>query len=151
MTDHLHQIENWKNSGESIVFTNGCFDIIHRGHVEYLTAAKQQGDRLVVGLNSDFSVREIKGENRPIQNEQDRKTILQALKCVDSVVIFNESTPAELIKKVKPDVLVKGGDYSESEVVGSDMVQANGGKVVIIPFVKGASTTSIISRILSSK
>ncbi len=149
--DHFKQIEDWKNSGEIIVFTNGCFDILHQGHIEYLSAAKELGDRLVVGLNSDSSVQEIKGENRPIQSEEDRKKILLALSCIDLVVIFNESTPASLIEEVKPDVLVKGGDYTEDEIIGAESIKANGGKVVILPFVEGASTTSIISRILSSK
>lgn len=150
-TDYLNQINDWKDKGQVVVFTNGCYDILHRGHVDYLEAARQEGDRLVVGLNSDSSVRKIKGDDRPIQNEDDRMAILTALRCVDMVILFNKSTPASLIHEVAPDVLVKGGDYTEEEIVGSESVKSNGGKVVIIPFVEGASTTNIITRILSSK
>jgi D-beta-D-heptose 7-phosphate kinase/D-beta-D-heptose 1-phosphate adenosyltransferase len=131
----------------SVVFTNGCFDLIHPGHVHYLEEAKQLGDKLVVGLNEDESVSRLKGETRPINNINFRSAILAALECVDLVVPFGEDTPKELIELLRPDILVKGGDYSEHEVVGGDFVKSNGGKVVIIPFLPGYSSTSVIERI----
>lgn len=135
----------------TVVFTNGCFDILHAGHVQYLKAARELGDKLIVGLNSDESVRRIKGEGRPVNSQEDRAEILRSLSFVDRVEIFDEDTPLELIKKVKPDILVKGGDYSADEVVGKDEVEANGGKVVILPFLEGKSTTSVIDKIRSMK
>lgn len=126
-----------------IVFTNGCFDILHRGHIEYLQKSKDLGDFLIVGINSDESVKRLKGLNRPINNEQDRKFMLQSLKCVNSVVVFNEDTPYEIIKKLKPDVLTKGGDYTIETTIGHDLVE----KTYIIPFTSGYSTTNIIERI----
>lgn len=128
------------------VFTNGCFDVIHKGHIDLLRSARRRGDRLVVGLNSDSSVRAIKGADRPINSEQDRKAVLEALESVDEVIIFEEHTPYELIKHIKPDVLVKGGDWAETEIVGSDVVRSNGGEVVSVPLTKGYSTTSVIER-----
>ena len=127
-----------------IVFTNGCFDILHRGHVEYLQKAKTFGDRLIVGLNSDASVRRLKGETRPIQDQESRKIILEALRCVDEVIIFDEDTPYELIKKIQPDILVKGADYSPEDIVGYDIVKAKGGEVRTVEFVEGHSTSKII-------
>lgn len=124
------------------VFTNGCFDILHRGHVEYLKCSKQLGARLVVGLNSDASVRKLKGSERPINSQEDRKAILESLDCVDQVIIFDEDTPYELIKQIKPDIITKGGDYKPHEVVGNDLAQ-----VTIIPLVEGVSTTNIIEKI----
>lgn len=136
---------------KTVVFTNGCFDILHAGHVQYLKTARELGDELIVGLNSDDSVRRLKGEGRPVNCQEDRAEILRSLSFVDRVEIFDEDTPLELIKKVKPDVLVKGGDYTANEVVGRDVVEANGGKVVILPFLDGKSTTSIIDKIRSTE
>lgn len=136
------------NSGRKIVFTNGCFDILHVGHVRYLRQAARLGDILVVGLNSDASVKRLKGENRPINAERDRAEMLASLAFVDYVVIFEEDTPYELIRMIRPDVLVKGKDYAGKDVVGSDIVEAAGGKLVLIDFVEGKSTTGIISRII---
>jgi rfaE bifunctional protein nucleotidyltransferase chain/domain len=147
----FNEIEKICNSlreqNKKIVFTNGCFDILHRGHIEYLTKAKEFGDVLIVGLNSDTSVQRLKGKDRPINPESDRARILDALKPVDYVVIFEEDTPLHLIQMVKPDVLVKGGDYKVEEIVGSEYVISYGGKVEIIPFVEGKSTTKIIQKI----
>ncbi len=150
-TEAKNLVIRWQEDGHKVVFTNGCFDILHRGHVDYLEAAKAAGDKLIIGLNSDISVRKLKGNSRPFQNEQDRRAILTALSCVDEVVIFDEDTPAELIGELLPDILIKGGDYDEDEIVGRDTVLAHGGEIIIIPFVEGASTSNIISRILSSK
>jgi D-beta-D-heptose 7-phosphate kinase/D-beta-D-heptose 1-phosphate adenosyltransferase len=133
-----------RQRGESIVFTNGCFDLLHRGHVEYLEASRACGDRLIVGLNSDASVRRLKGPDRPVVTEQDRSYILAALGCVDYVAVFADDTPYELIRRIQPDVLTKGGDYAAREqVVGHDLVQ----DVRLIPLVEGNSTTCIIGRI----
>lgn len=138
------------HKGEKIVFTNGCFDILHVGHIQYLEQAADLGDVLVVGLNSDRSVRALKGTNRPINGEADRAKMLASLGCVDYVVIFDEDTPYALIKGVQPDILVKGGDYRVDEVVGRDIVEAKGGEVKILPFVEGKSTTGIIEKINST-
>lgn len=131
---------------QRIVFTNGCFDLLHRGHVEYLFAARSLGDRLVVGLNSDASVRRLKGDGRPVNPQMDRALVLAGLAAVDAVTIFDEDTPIGLIRSLLPDVLVKGGDYSVDGVVGAPEVVAAGGKVVIAPLVAGRSTTSILQR-----
>lgn len=136
----------WHDEGKKVVFTNGCFDILHRGHVEYLAKAADLGDVLVVGLNSDSSVRRLKGEGRPVNDEQSRAAVLSALEAVDVVVIFDEDTPENLIRDVKPDVLVKGSDYRIEDIVGADFVLGRGGKVVTVDFVEGFSTTSIIDR-----
>lgn len=136
------------NNEKKIVFTNGCFDIMHVGHMRYLQEAAKLGDVLVVGLNSDASVKRLKGPERPINTEHDRAEMMSALGFVDYVVIFEEDTPLELIKKIQPDVLVKGGDYSNEYVVGTNEVQARGGELVLIPFVEGKSTTNIIKKIL---
>lgn len=135
-----------RRSGKNIVFTNGVFDILHYGHVDYLTKAKRLGDILIVGLNTDSSVRKFKGENRPIQNEKDRARILDALKPVDYVVFFSEETPERLIRTIRPDILVKGADYKVSEIVGAEFVRTYGGKVKRIALQKGRSTSKIISR-----
>jgi len=142
---------NSSNQNKKIVFTNGCFDIIHAGHVQYLQQAKNQGDILIVGLNSDNSVKRLKGANRPINNQQDRKIVLEALRSVDYVIIFDEDTPYNLIKQINPDVLVKGGDWRVDEIVGSDIVLKNGGEVKSLLFIDDTSTTSIIEKILSQK
>ena len=139
--------ERLKSDGKTIVFTNGCFDILHSGHVFYLQKAKQQGDILILGLNSDASVRRLKGEKRPINSENDRAIVISELKSIDYVVIFEEDTPQEIISQIIPNILVKGGDYKKEDVVGKDIVESNGGEVVIIPFVDGKSTTNIINRI----
>jgi len=135
---------------DKVVFTNGCFDIIHRGHVEYLEDAKALGDTLIVGLNSDASVTKLKGHNRPINKEEDRARVLLGLKSVDGVVVFKEETPLELIKMVKPDVLVKGGDWKIENIVGYEFVLERGGEVFSLPFRVGHSTTDIIERIRNS-
>lgn len=136
-----------KAEGKKIVFTNGCFDIIHSGHIYYLSEAKKLGDILIIGLNNDDSVRRLKGSERPINTETDRALVLDSLKFVDYVTIFDEDTPYDLINLLKPDFLVKGGDYKADEVVGADVVRENGGKVVIIPFIQGKSTTNIIQKL----
>ena len=128
----------------SVVFTNGCFDVLHRGHVTYLAQARDLGDCLVVGLNSDTSVKRLKGENRPVNGENDRALVLAALSFVDYIILFEEDTPKNLIEQVKPDILVKGGDYQIENIVGADFVTENGGKVLTIPFVDGYSSTKII-------
>jgi D-sedoheptulose 7-phosphate isomerase len=131
---------------EKIVFTNGCFDIIHPGHVDLLERARALGTKLIVGINSDYSVKSIKGRNRPINNQHERAEVLQGLRSVDDVMIFDELTPENLIKQVKPDILVKGGDWKETEIIGADFVLANGGKVFSLPLKEGYSTTEIIER-----
>ncbi len=135
------------NEGKRIVFTNGCFDILHRGHVTYLAEARKLGDLLFIGLNSDASVKRLKGPERPINNEADRQYVLSQLKSVDFVEIFTDDTPLELIKKVNPKVLVKGGDWKIDQIVGAKEVIANGGDVFSLNFVDGYSTTNIIHKI----
>ena len=137
----------WRATGKKIVFTNGCFDILHHGHLDLLARAADCGNVLVVGVNTDSSVQRLKGPDRPVTNEQDREFQLASLLCVDAVCLFDEDTPKELIELIRPDVLVKGGDYTIDKIVGADFVQSNGGTVEIIPFVTGYSTTSIIERI----
>jgi rfaE bifunctional protein nucleotidyltransferase chain/domain len=140
-------IERWREAGEKIVFTNGCFDLLHFGHLHYLADARDLGDRLVIGLNSAASVRRLKGPTRPINDEITRTHLLAALEVVDAVVIFEEDTPLKLIKLVQPDVLVKGGDWKPEQIVGSDVVLARGGKVLSLPFIQGYSTTNIEQKI----
>jgi D-glycero-beta-D-manno-heptose 1-phosphate adenylyltransferase len=140
--------ESLKQKGEKVVFTNGCFDILHAGHVDYLIKAKECGDILIVGLNSDHSIREIKGNNRPIVNETERAFILDNLKPVDYVVLFNEPTPQKLIESIIPDVLVKGADWNIENIVGRDIVENNGGEVKTIEFVNSQSTTNIIKKVI---
>ena len=139
-------LNSLKNKSKRVVFTNGCFDIIHAGHVDYLSRAKRLGDILVVGLNSDSSVRKIKGKNRPINKESDRAKVLSSLYFVDYITIFNETTPENLIKKVRPDILAKGADWKVGDIAGSSFVKKYGGRIKRISFVKGYSTTSIIKR-----
>ena len=138
------QLSTWRAQGLKIVFTNGCFDLLHRGHVEYLAKASDKGDVLVVGLNTNASVRRLKGEGRPINDEMARATVLASLSCVDAVVLFDDDTPYELIKAVRPDVLVKGADYQPKDIVGYDIVIAYGGKVETVDLVEGYSTTGMI-------
>lgn len=140
------KVNNWKSKNH-IVFTNGCFDILHLGHIDYLFKASKLGDKLIVGVNTDKSIQRIKGENRPIQNESSRASILAALSCVDAVVLFQEDTPKQLIELIQPNTLVKGADYKIEDIVGSDFVIANGGSVETIPFLKGYSTSHIINSI----
>lgn len=151
---------NWKGANQTIVFTNGCFDILHRGHIEYLANAADKAERFVVGVNSDESVRALdKGSSRPLQDQDSRALIIAALEFVDAVVIFDEETPYDLISKIQPNVLVKGGDYDVSQtdtnhptyIVGSDVVKSKGGSVEVIPFVSGYSTSKIEQKIRASK
>jgi len=137
-----------KKEGKKIVFTNGVFDIIHRGHVAYLNEAKALGDYLIVGLNADASVKRLKGDTRPVNKEEDRKFVMENLKAVDEVIIFTEDTPSNLISKIIPDILVKGGDWKEDQIVGSDIVKQNGGKVFSLKFIDNYSTTGIIEKII---
>lgn len=137
---------SWRADGQRIVFTNGCYDLLHVGHIKLLERAKQLGDKLIVAINSDESVRRLKGPTRPMVGEQERARVLAALSAIDAVVIFNESTPLELIKSVRPDVLVKGGDYTEDTVVGAAEVRTWGGRVCLVPLVEGFSTTELVSR-----
>ena len=143
------KLENLRKTGKKIAFTNGCFDILHVGHVRYLRKAKKNGDVLVLALNSDSSVRSIKGEKRPLVPETERAEVLAALEFIDFITIFDEFTPLELIKFLKPDVLIKGGDWPEEKVVGRDEVKQWGGKVVIIPEVMGKSTTNVVEKIIN--
>lgn len=151
-------LDTWRDNGETCVFTNGVFDIVHRGHIDYLNKASQLADHLVLGLNSDSSVKRLeKGDDRPINAELDRAYLLAAFGFIDAVIIFDEDTPIELIKNIRPDVLVKGGDYSPSAtkgeakyIVGSDLVIENGGKIDVIPFLPGYSTTSLLKKIRNS-
>jgi rfaE bifunctional protein nucleotidyltransferase chain/domain len=138
----------WRMKGDRIVFTNGCFDILHRGHVEYLQEAGALGDRLVIGLNSDASVkRQNKGPDRPLNDQDSRASVLASLRCVDAVTIFEEDTPKELIEAIAPDVLVKGGDWAPEAIVGGTFVQANGGEVRSLKMVEGFSTTALVEKI----
>ena len=138
--------EAYRAEKKKIVFTNGCFDLLHIGHVSYLEEAKKLGDVLIVGINTDASVSKLKGPNRPIQNENDRATILAALKSVDHTVLFGEDNPLNLIQKIKPDVLVKGGDWKIEQIVGSDFVLSYGGDVRSLQFINGRSTTAMIEK-----
>jgi rfaE bifunctional protein nucleotidyltransferase chain/domain len=139
----------WRFKGKKLVFTNGCFDLLHPGHIDYLCRARELGDLLIIGLNTDASVRRLKGPSRPILDEESRALILASLSFVDAVIFFDEDTPIGLIREVQPDILVKGGDYVAEKVVGYDVVTAKGGSVIILPFVEGFSTTSIEQKILS--
>ena len=145
-----HTVEQWKKAGDKVVFTNGCFDILHFGHIHYLAEASELGQRLVIGLNSAASVKRLKGEHRPINDEATRQHLLAALAFVDAVVVFEEDTPLELIKIILPDVIVKGGDWKPEQIVGSDIVLANGGAVKSLTFKEGYSTTSIEEKIRRS-
>ena len=143
----LDRVIHWRTQGKRVVFTNGCFDLLHPGHVDYLAKARELGDVLIVGLNDDESVRRLKGPTRPVNPLADRSIMLAALRAVDLVVPFAEDTPLELITTLKPDILVKGGDYEADRIVGANEVREAGGKVVIIPFLDGHSSSSLISRI----
>jgi len=144
-------VNKLKKKGKKIVFTNGCFDIIHAGHIKLLKKAKKLGDILIVGINKDKSIKKIKGEDRPIMDEKQRIEIISAIEFVDYVVPFGDTTPEKLIKIIKPDIIVKGGDYKKDEVIGKDIVEKYGGKVYIFPLVKNISTTKIINKIKKMK
>jgi rfaE bifunctional protein nucleotidyltransferase chain/domain len=142
----LHPLNIWKFRNEQIVFTNGCFDILHRGHLEYLFQAAALGHRLIVGLNSDESVRRLKGPTRPVNNIDDRAFALASLRCTDLIVPFGEDTPLELLEFLQPDILVKGGDYSIESIVGAKEILSRGGRVEVLSFTDGYSTTSLIDK-----
>jgi rfaE bifunctional protein nucleotidyltransferase chain/domain len=149
--EELLRIRNkLKSENKKVVFTNGCFDILHAGHVDYLAKAKECGDILIVGLNSDKSIREIKGKKRPIIDESERAYILKNLKSVDYVVLFDEPTPKDLIEKIIPDVLIKGDDWAIEKIVGKDIVEQNGGEVKTIKFITSQSTSNIIKKVLNT-
>ena len=145
------KLELWRVAKAKVVFTNGVFDLVHRGHVEYLEDARALGDRLVVGLNSDASTRRLKGPSRPIVGEQDRAAVVGALACVDLVVMFDDDTPLRLIAAVAPDVLVKGADYGVADIVGRELVESHGGRVTTVPLREGLSTSEIVRRIREGK
>lgn len=140
----IQMVAGWRDVGKTIAFTNGVFDILHQGHIISLSAAAKEADILIVGLNADVSVRRLKGETRPVNNNESRSIVLAALQLVDAVVLFEEDTPLELIKNIMPDVIIKGGDYTVEQIAGAKEVIANGGRVVINPILEGFSTTSII-------
>jgi len=149
IADLVDRVASWRSSGQKIVFTNGCFDLLHAGHVTYLEAARKKGDRLVLGLNTDRSVSALKGPSRPVIHEQDRARVLAALEAVDAVILFDEDTPLNLIAAIKPDVIVKGSDYTEDQVVGGAEVKSWGGQVALIDIVPGRSTSKIIEKLAS--
>jgi rfaE bifunctional protein nucleotidyltransferase chain/domain len=140
-------LDRWKNQSDKIVFTNGCFDLIHLGHLYYLAEAASLGDRLIVAVNSDISVQQLKGSNRPIKNQENRLNLLASLQVVDLVILFEESTPLQLIETLVPDVLVKGGDWKTEEIVGAEIVLQNNGTVQSLSFIEGHSTTAIIKQV----
>lgn len=146
----LQRVASWRVTGQSVAFTNGCFDILHEGHIASLSAAASEATYLIVGVNSDASVKRLKGPERPVNHEKSRALLLSNLTLVDAVVIFEEDTPLQLITEIMPDVLVKGGDYTIEQIVGAKEVMANGGRVVINPIVAGFSTTGIIQQIKAS-
>ena len=144
------QMERWKQAGNEVVFTNGCFDIIHKGHIEVLARSADLGDKLIIGLNSDKSIQKLKGKDRPIIDEQSRAILLSALSFVDAIILFSEDTPLKLISTLLPDVLAKGGDYKIETIVGYEIVQQNGGKIELVPFLDGFSSSKIIDKIKNS-
>lgn len=146
LADLAKQLYIWRLQSKKIVFTNGCFDILHLGHLRILQEAKRQGHKLIVGVNSDASVKRLKGATRPVKEEQTRASILASLLIVDAVVIFAEDTPYTLIEAIEPDVLVKGGDYTKENIVGGDLVESKGGEVVIVPYMEGVSSTNLIKK-----
>lgn len=144
------QVTNWKKAGEKVVFTNGCFDLIHRGHIEVLAQTADLGDKLIIGINSDVSIKKLKGESRPIIDEKSRVILLASLSFVDAIVLFSEETPLNLISNLNPDVLAKGGDYKINTIVGHDIIRKNGGEVILVPFVEGFSSSNIVDKIKNS-
>ncbi len=147
----LNKLSLWRFKQQKIVFTNGCFDLLHQGHLQVLAMAADQGNILIVGVNSDASVKRLKGEKRPIKDEATRAILLAALEMVDGVLIFEEDTPYNLIQLIQPDVLVKGGDYEKADIVGADIVEQRGGEVVIVPLLEGKSTSLIIKKLEETK
>jgi len=145
------RVASWRSAGERIVFTNGVFDLLHRGHVEYLQQAAALGDRLVIGINSDATVRRLKGAERPLTPQSERAELLQALACVDLVVVFDQDTPERLIQEIAPDVLVKGGDWAVERIVGKEFVEARGGQVLNVPLRQGLSTTALLERVRAGR
>tara|TARA_E500000331_G_scaffold192860_1_gene185327 strand:+ start:566 stop:1060 length:495 start_codon:yes stop_codon:yes gene_type:complete len=143
----MKNIKKWRGENKKIVFTNGCFDLIHLGHIEILARSSDFGDKLIIGVNSDLSIKKLKGENRPIIEESSRIKQLSALEFVDAVVLFDEDTPLKLIETIKPDVITKGGDYTAKNIVGNEVVSQKNGEVIIIPLTQGYSTTSILNKI----
>jgi len=143
-----NKIDELKKTGKKIIFTNGCFDILHWGHVSYLKKAKELGDYLVLALNTDQSVQKLKGPTRPINNQHDRALVINELKSIDFVTFFSEETPFNVINLIKPDIIAKGGDYNPNQVIGKEIVESYGGYVAIIPFVDGKSTTNVINKIV---
>ena len=150
LSDLKRLSDKWKESGEKIVFTNGCFDLLHRGHVEILANMADLGDKLIIGLNSDSSIKDLKGEDRPIIDETSRAILLASLQFVDAIVFFTEETPHKLIETLVPDVLAKGGDYKVTEIAGHEVVLENGGEVILAPFIDGFSSTNIVEKIKQS-
>jgi rfaE bifunctional protein nucleotidyltransferase chain/domain len=147
----IEERERLRSEGKQLVFTNGCFDLLHPGHVRYLSEARSLGDALVVALNSDRSVRALKGEGRPILEEQERAEVIAALEAVDYVIVFDEETPLRLIADLLPDVLVKGGDWPLDQIIGREEVEAAGGRVISLPYIEGSSTSDIIERVAKIK
>lgn len=147
LSDLKIQTDKWKEKGDKIVFTNGCFDLMHRGHVEVLANTSDLGNKLIIGLNSDISIQELKGEKRPIIDENSRAILLASLQFVDAIVLFSEETPEKLIETIIPNILAKGGDYKVIEIAGHKVVLENGGEVILVPFIDGFSTTNIVNKI----
>lgn len=141
------EVQKWKKNNDKIVFTNGCFDILHLGHIELLAKAADLGNKLIIAVNSDASIKFLKGEKRPILDEKSRSIIIASLEKVNAVIIFKESTPLDVIKKINPDIIVKGGDYIKEDVIGKNYIEKYGGEVIIFPLSKGFSTTSILEKI----
>ena len=144
------QSDKWKENGEKTVFTNGCFDLVHRGHVEVLANIADLGDRLIIGLNSDSSIKNLKGENRPIIDENSRAILLASLQFVDAIIFFSDESPHKLIETLVPDILAKGGDYKVTEIAGHEVVLENRGEVILVPFIDGFSSTNIVEKIKQS-
>lgn len=147
LSELVEQSKVWRNNGEKIVFTNGCFDLVHRGHIEVLANTADLGDKLIIGLNSDSSIQNLKGKNRPIIDENSRAILLASLQFIDAIVLFSEDTPCHLIETILPDILAKGGDYKLEEITGHELVLQNGGEVILVPFIDGFSTTNIVNKI----
>lgn len=147
LSELIEQSKIWRSKGDKIVFTNGCFDLVHRGHVEVLANTADLGDRLIVGLNTDTSIHKLKGEKRPVIDENSRAILLASLQFIDAIVLFSEATPYQLIEAILPDILAKGGDYKVEEITGHELVLRNGGEVILVPFIDGFSTTNIINKI----
>ena len=150
LSDLKIQSDKWKENGEKVVFTNGCFDLVHRGHIEALANTSDLGDRLIIGLNSDESIKDLKGRNRPFMDENSRSLLLASLQFVDAIVLFSDETPYQLIKTLAPNILAKGGDYKVTEIVGHEVVLENGGEVILVPFIDGLSSTNIVEKIKQS-